>query len=243
MSSSVGEVMVGSIAVRAFTDMSQAVAYVFPRGERLSPGFAVAINPEKVLAAANDGALLQLLQSATLRFADGIGVILALRRTVPQAVRIPGCEFWEKLMAEAGARKVPTFLLGARQETVQRVRERLERELGVPVVAARDGYFGDHEMAAIFEQIRQSGAQFVSVAMGSPRQEKVIAQLRAQLPGLFFMGVGGTFDVFAGFVRRAPPLFRRANLEWFYRLLANPSRVGRQVKLLKYAWWLAIGRI
>jgi UDP-N-acetyl-D-mannosaminouronate:lipid I N-acetyl-D-mannosaminouronosyltransferase len=96
---------------------------------------------------------------------------------------------------------------------------------------------------ALFDRIRDSGAQIVTVAMGSPRQEIFMRDCRVVHPDALYMGVGGTYDVFTGHVKRAPKGWQNLGLEWLYRLLSQPSRLKRQLRLLRYLSWHYTGRL
>lgn len=98
-------------------------------------------------------------------------------------------------------------------------------------------YFRAEDRQALFERIRASGAKIVTVAMGSPRQEILMRDCREVYAHALYMGVGGTYDVFTGYVKRAPGIWQRLGLEWLYRLLSQPSRVTRQLRLLRYLSW------
>jgi len=226
---------IGGIPVMVHRDMNEAISSVFSSDGTVIPGFGVAINPEKVIKVRSDGKVMDALLSATLRFADGIGVVWALRsKGKKQAARIPGCEFWMALMQKAGQTQQPVFLVGAKPEVLTQVKEKLNRDWTVPVVGLQDGYFAVSQQGALIERIKASGAKIVTVAMGSPRQELFISQCRQVYPEAFYMGVGGTYDVFTGNVKRAPQWACKLNIEWLYRLISNPSRLGRQIVLLKY---------
>ncbi len=224
-------VLVGGIAVTPFASMQQAVNAVIDGTGHVRPGFGIAINPEKVMLARKDPQLLEQLNSATLRFADGTGVVRTIRKKGTPNARIPGCEFWEALMLKAAEQQVPVLLLGAKPAVNQACAARL-RELGTPVVANIDGYVKDEQV--IIDALEQLQPKVVTVAMGSPKQEQLIHRLRALYPDAFYLGVGGTYDVFTGHVKRAPKLFCDLHLEWFYRLMAQPTRLGRQLALLSY---------
>ncbi|MFH7098618.1 WecB/TagA/CpsF family glycosyltransferase, partial [Klebsiella pneumoniae] len=105
------------------------------------------------------------------------------------------------------------------------------------IVGSQDGYFTPEQRQALFERIRDSGAKIVTVAMGSPRQEIFMRDCRRLYPHALYMGVGGTYDVFTGHVHRAPKFWQDLGLEWFYRLLLQPSRIKRQFRLLRYLRW------
>ncbi|WP_144915916.1 WecB/TagA/CpsF family glycosyltransferase, partial [Klebsiella pneumoniae] len=107
----------------------------------------------------------------------------------------------------------------------------------------QDGYFTPEQRQALFERIRDSGAKIVTVAMGSPRQEIFMRDCRRLYPHALYMGVGGTYDVFTGHVHRAPKFWQDLGLEWFYRLLLQPSRIKRQFRLLRYLRWHYSGKL
>lgn len=240
-STAIAEVGIGPVQVSAFANMAQLLSYIIRADGSVYAGSAIAINPEKILTALENPQVLAVIQQADLRYADGIGVVKVMQKRLQRPVeRIPGCELWQALMARAAEYRVPVYLVGAKPEVLTQTRDKLQ-QLGVPVVGATDGYFKDE--AQLLQAIKASGARFVSVAMGSPKQELLIQRIRAVHPDCFYMGVGGTYDVFTGNVKRAPALWCKLNLEWAYRLLAQPSRIGRQLRLFRYLWWVLIGKI
>ncbi|WP_420068332.1 WecB/TagA/CpsF family glycosyltransferase, partial [Actinobacillus pleuropneumoniae] len=107
----------------------------------------------------------------------------------------------------------------------------------VDIVGLQDGYFDNKEQRAVIERIKRSGAKLVTVAMGSPKQEKFIADAAREYPDCLYMGVGGTYDVFIGKVKRAPKIWQDLGLEWLYRLLSQPTRWRRQVNLLRFLYY------
>jgi UDP-N-acetyl-D-mannosaminouronate:lipid I N-acetyl-D-mannosaminouronosyltransferase len=113
----------------------------------------------------------------------------------------------------------------------------------VNIVGSQDGYFKPEDRTALFERIRLSGAKIVTVAMGSPKQEILMRDCRNVYPDALYMGVGGTYDVFTGHVKRAPKVWRELGLEWLYRLLSQPTRWRRQLKLLKFLGYYYGGRL
>ncbi|HCU66826.1 MAG TPA: lipopolysaccharide N-acetylmannosaminouronosyltransferase [Rheinheimera sp.] len=235
------QVSVGGIKVMAFASMAQLVNFIIRDDGSVFAGAAIAINPEKVMKAQQDPALMQILNNAELRYADGMGVVKVMQKKLQKPVeRVPGCETWEALMHRAAEKKVPVFLIGAKPEVLQSTKSKLEA-LGVPVVGAQDGYFKDED--ALISQLVQSGAKVITVAMGSPKQELFIEKAKKQLPDAYFMGVGGTYDVFTGNVKRAPALWCKLNLEWAYRLLSQPSRIKRQWNLVEYLWLYLRGKL
>jgi len=203
---------------------------------------AIAINPEKVVRIGKDNDLRAAVKAASINYPDGIGICIALRLRIGEKVaRIPGCELWEELMQLAGEQGVPVFILGGKQAVNTQTVDKLCSEMSVTIVGSSDGYFESD--TAMIETIRDSGAKIISVAMGTPRQELFIEQCRqAGLTG-FFMGVGGTYDVYSGTTERAPLAFRRIGLEWFYRLLCQPSRIFRQSNLIRFVFMVLTRRV
>lgn len=234
------EIHVGNIPVTAHQSMEDAVDSIFSNSQKsITPGFAIAINPEKVMKARADSQVMATLNSATFRYADGIGVVWMLRRKgAPWASRVPGCELWIHLMRRAAELNLPVFLVGATPNVMEAVRNKLNKDFGSNVIGFQDGYFPSTQQEDVIRRIKDTGAKIVTVAMGSPRQELFIAECRKHHPDAFYMGVGGTYDVFVGRVQRAPEWACRMNIEWLYRLLSNPSRISRQLVLIHY---LALG--
>lgn len=234
-------VNVGGIDVMAFRDMQQLVEFIVRDDGSVFAGSAIAINPEKVMKAQEDASIRDMLNDAEIRYADGMGVVKAMQKKLGQPVqRVPGCETWEAIMYRAAAKQVPVFLIGAKPEVLAQTQAKLT-SAGVQVVGCQDGYFKDED--ALIAQVKASGAKIVTVAMGSPRQEKFIQKAKPQLPGCYFMGVGGTYDVFTGHVKRAPEIWCKLNLEWAYRLIDQPSRIKRQWSLVEYLWLYLRGKL
>ena len=148
----------------------------------------------------------------------------------PLRGRVPGIEYAQALMARMGAEGRSLFLLGAKPGYAEQAAERLrETYPGLPIVGTNDGYF--KEDAPVVEKIRQSGAEVVFVCLGSPKQEHWMARYGADTGAKLLVGLGGSLDIFSGNVRRAPPVFCKLGLEWLYRLMKEPKRIGRMMKL------------
>lgn len=137
-------------------------------------------------------------------------------------------------MARAGKEGMPVFLLGGRPVVLMQTEIQLRARWNVNIVGRQDGYFTADALPSLIEHIRASGATIVTVAMGSPRQEQLMQACRQVHPAALYMGVGGTYDVFTGYVKRAPKVWQNWGVEWLYRLLSQPSRLRRQLKLLRY---------
>ena len=193
-------------------------------------------NPEIVMAGYNNPAFLEILNRADLCTADGIGVVYAsrmLKDPVPE--RVAGFDLTCSLLARVAKTGEGVFLFGAKPGVAERAKENLETTYpGLQIVGCRNGYFTDADDDAIVEQINQSGAKLLLVCLGAPKQEMWNDSHRDKLKVSLCMGVGGSLDVFAGEAKRAPQFFIKCNLEWLYRLLKQPSRIGRFAALPKF---------
>lgn len=225
-------------------DMQHALDYLYADGE-MKRGTLVAINAEKVLTAEDNAEVRTLIEAAEFKYADGISVVRSIRKKYPQAnvSRVAGADLWEALMERAGAEGTPVFLVGGKPEVLAQTQARLRQQWNVNIVGSQDGYFKAEDRAALFERIHASGAKIVTVAMGSPKQEIFMRDCREIHPDALYMGVGGTYDVFTGHVKRAPKIWQQLGLEWLYRLLSQPSRITRQLRLLRYLRWHYSGNL
>lgn len=228
---------VGSLPLNIYSDMEDALNHIITdRGEVIA-GSAIAINPEKVIRALQDSSVRSAIMSASIRFADGIGVVKTLARKSGQKVsRIPGCELWEEVMAKSASFNLPVFLVGASADVISATADKLQKQYKVNICGVQDGYFAAEDEDNIIENIGTLQPKIVTVALGSPRQEMFIQKCKETCPNTFFMGVGGTYDVYTNKVTRAPLAYRTLNLEWFYRLMSQPQRLFRQTNLLKYLY-------
>ena len=225
-------------------DMHHALDYLYADGQ-LKQGTLVAINAEKVLTAEDNPEVRTLIEAAEYKYADGISVVRSVRKKFPnaQVSRVAGADLWEALMARAGEEGTPVFLVGGKPEVLAQSQAKLRAQWKVNIVGSQDGYFTPEQRSALFEQIHASGAKIVTVAMGSPKQEIFMRDCRQVHPHALYMGVGGTYDVFTGHVKRAPKVWQNLGLEWLYRLLSQPSRITRQLRLLRYLRWHYSGNI
>ncbi|MFH7829180.1 lipopolysaccharide N-acetylmannosaminouronosyltransferase [Kluyvera chengduensis] len=219
-------------------NMQHALDYLYADGN-LKQGTLVAINAEKMLTLEDNAEVRELINAAEFKYADGISVVRSVRKKYPEAnvSRVAGADLWEALMARAGAEGTPVFLVGGKPEVMAETVEKLRKQWNVNLVGTQDGYFTPEERQALFERIHESGAKIVTVAMGSPKQEILMRDCRLVHPDALYMGVGGTYDVFTGHVKRAPKVWQNLGLEWLYRLLSQPSRIKRQLRLLRYLRW------
>ncbi|WP_322105696.1 WecB/TagA/CpsF family glycosyltransferase [Paraburkholderia sp. J41] len=189
----------------------------------------VVINVAKIVHMQRDSLLAASIRACHIINIDGMGVVWAARMLgidVPE--RVAGVDLFEDLLVMAAERGFPVFLLGATPEVVQATAEIIgKRHPRLIVAGYHHGYFWEDERAVV-EKIGSSGARLLFVAITSPKKENFINRWQAQLGVDFVMGVGGTFDVVAGKVRRAPVWMQRYGLEWFYRVIQEPGRMWRR---------------
>ncbi len=209
--------------------MDQAVAAVRRAWEAEEACQVVTANAEMLYASLQDRELARILEDAELVTADGAGVLLAARMcgfSLPE--RVAGFDLMLACLQEAAREGVPVFFLGSSPEVLQQALLRMHECCpGLNIAGSHHGYFNDVEGEAIVAQIRARRPRLLFVALGAPRQEKWIYRHKDKLPPCVAIGVGGSLDVLAGKVRRAPRWMQRAGLEWFYRLLREPSRLHR----------------
>jgi N-acetylglucosaminyldiphosphoundecaprenol N-acetyl-beta-D-mannosaminyltransferase len=217
-------------------NMAGAVDYAGQIIENNQQCIILAVNPEKVMTAEADPKLLACLKSAGLVIADGIGVVIAGRiKGLDIRERVPGSELMPNLCAMAAEKGYGIFLFGAKEEVNAQAAEKLKQMYPSLNIAGRqNGYVSEAEMPAFIECINNSGAKMIFVALGSPRQEFWMENHKQQLKVNILQGVGGTFDVIAGNVKRAPQFFINLHLEWFYRLMKEPKRIKRQIAIPKF---------
>ena len=232
------------IRLWGFRDMAHFIDYLFA-GRQVKTGALVAINAEKVLTIESNPELSTLIGEAEYKYADGISIVRAIRKKYPQArvSRIAGADLWEGLMQRAGAEGTPVFLIGGKPEILQQTEDKLRAQWNVNIAGSQNGYFTPEQREALFERVKASGAAIVTVAMGSPKQEILMRDCRRVHPDALYMGIGGTYDVFTGHVKRAPKIWQKMGLEWLYRLISQPSRLRRQLKLLKFVRYYYTGRL
>ncbi len=216
--------------------MAEAVQAVDALIQGSRPQAIIAINPEKVIKCREDPALLQQARAAGLLIPDGIGVVLAARLFgLCRMRRVPGSELMPEMCARAAKAGYRVFLFGGSEAVNRRTVEVLQaRYPGINIVGAQHGYVTEDEMPGLIGRINAAQTQILFVALGSPKQELWMERYLDQTSIKVCQGVGGTFDVICGNVRRAPAVFRRLHMEWLYRLITQPRRAARQVALPKF---------
>jgi N-acetylglucosaminyldiphosphoundecaprenol N-acetyl-beta-D-mannosaminyltransferase len=208
-------------------DMAQTVALI--DGIIARRGFAqhVAVNAAKIVAMREDPELGRIVRGCELVSADGQSVVWASRiLRDPLPTRVAGIDLMQELLALAEARGYRVFILGAREDVLMRALERVsERHPRLSLAGARDGYFSDEDAEAVADEVAAHRPDIVFVAMPSPRKEYWLGGYGRRLGAPFVMGVGGSVDVLAGEIRRAPPALQRLGLEWLFRLVQEPRRL------------------
>ena len=190
----------------------------------------VVVNVDKLVKAQSNPELRQIINECALINADGMPVVWASRllgKSLKE--RVTGVDLFEALMERAAQKKWRVYLLGARQEITSTVKTRYESKYpGLTIVGWRDGYWAPHEDASVAATIGSAGVDILFVAISSPKKEQFLARYQAEMKVPFAMGVGGTFDVAAGKIRRAPKWMQAAGMEWFFRFLQEPRRMFRR---------------
>ena len=207
--------------------VDQAMAFL----EEDGPHYVVTPNPEIIEACRADAQVMEAVNGADLVLADGIGVIKGAKMLgTPLRERTPGIEFAGSLMGKMTQRRMSLYLLGAKPGVAELAAERLAAAYpGLRIAGTHDGYF--REDGPVVEAIRKSGADVVFVCLGAPKQEFWMRKNGAATGARLLCGLGGSLDVFAGVVTRAPKFWSDHGLEWFYRLCKEPRRIGRMMKL------------
>lgn len=201
----------------------------------------IAMNAEKIL---NENSDLSRIINKNIGYSDGIGALMALKKKgVTQAVKIPGCELWLDII-KAHYQSKSFYLIGGKEEVIQDTITKLRSEFeGINIVNYRNGYIKtEEEKKSLIKDVCEKKPDVVFVAMGSPIQELLMEELHSKHKAIY-QGLGGSFDVYTGKLNRAPKIFINLGLEWLYRLLKEPTRYKRQIKLVKFLFKVKLGKI
>jgi N-acetylglucosaminyldiphosphoundecaprenol N-acetyl-beta-D-mannosaminyltransferase len=191
----------------------------------------VVVNAGKIVAMQTNSELKESVNSADIINADGQAVVWASRLVKkPIKERVAGIDLFINLIQTAHEKKHKIFLLGAKQEVVEKVNNRIANEYSKDVVSGfANGYFKEDEEDNIITKIIDSKPQMLFVAMTSPKKELFLFRNREALSNVnFIMGVGGSFDVYSGNLQRAPLFLQRIGMEWFFRLIQDPRRMWKR---------------
>ncbi|WP_083378115.1 WecB/TagA/CpsF family glycosyltransferase [Acidaminococcus timonensis] len=216
--------------------MDEATAWLMERVAQHVTTQVVTANAEIIMMAQEMPAYRALLEHTDLILADGAGTVWAGRKLgyqVPE--RVAGFDLFLRLLACGAGRGTRFFLFGAAPGVAEAAKEKAEALYpGVKIVGTRNGYFEQKDEPEIIRQINESGADVLFAALGAPKQEFWLQEHRDQLKPALRMGLGGSFDVLAGKMERAPKWMQEASLEWLFRLYKQPSRLGRMMALPRF---------
>ena len=203
----------------------------------------VVVNVDKLVKASRDAELRRIINECALVNVDGMPVVWASRLLGKGLKeRVAGIDLFEALMQRSAEQGWRVFLLGAMEEVVTEVASLYERKYpGLTVAGYRNGYWKPEEEAAVVEQVKAAEADLLFVAISSPKKEQFLGRYQEEMKIPFAMGVGGTFDVAVGKVKRAPLWMQKSGLEWFFRFLQEPRRMFKRYFIddVAFLWLLA----
>lgn len=220
----------------AFTSFDEIIDFVVEK-----KGLLVAINAEKILHATEQ---TKAIINRNIGYSDGLGAVRVLKKHGADAVKIPGCELWLKIIERLYNDDKKFYLVGGKQEVIDETVAKLKDDFnGINIVGYRNGYVKtDDEKRQLLNDIAEKKPDVVFVAMGSPKQELLMEEMIERHQAIY-QGLGGSFDVYTGHVLRAPKWWLDHNLEFAYRLIKQPSRLKRQIFLVKFLVMLRLGMI
>lgn len=227
--------VINGIKVYAPTSMDALIEYSIKHQKIL-----VAINAEKILHANDES---RDIINVNLGYPDGIGAMWALKKKgIKEVVKIPGCELWLNIIKKHYKSK-SFYLVGGKQAVIESTVIKLTAQFeGIHICNFRNGYIKTKtEKLALIEDIKKHKPDIVYIAMGSPKQEKLMERIQKSHDAVY-LGLGGSFDVYIGAVKRAPEWWVKNNMEWTYRLLSQPSRIKRQIHLVRFIVNLYLNR-
>lgn len=206
--------------------MNEALDFIGKKIINNEGAHIVTINPEIIEAGEKNDELSDILKNAELIIPDGVGIKLALKIKGINQNAIPGIDFARNLVNVCAENEYPIAMVGAQEEVINRAIENIKKETpNVNIVYKHNGYFKDDDK--IINDILATNPKVILVAMGAPKQEFFINKLKSQKNDIILIGVGGSFDVWSGYTKRAPKTWQKLGLEWLYRTLKEPKRFKR----------------
>ena len=223
--------------------LDEAVEAALRLMDREGCAYGVTPNSEIVYEALRDHSLRQILCRADLVLPDGAGVVLGAKILgTPLKQKVAGVDFVQALMERLQDTDKTFYFLGSKPGIAELAAEKLhERFPNLKICGMADGYF--QEEGPVIEAINEKKPDVLLVCLGSPKQENFMWNHRQEISAGLMLGLGGSLDSFAGTVKRAPKWMIRCNLEWFYRLLKEPRRIGRMMRLPKFLWQVILRRL
>jgi len=200
----------------------------------------IAMNAEKILK--KDEKLKTIINN-NIGYPDGVGAVMALKQKgVKNVIKIPGSEFWLDIIERYHTEK-NFYLIGSTNEVITNTVKKLQKEYPrIKILGYRDGFINETQKEELKITIQNLQPDIIFIAQGTPRQEFLMDELIQVHPALY-MGLGGSFDIYGGYKQRAPTIFLNFHLEWFYRLLKEPTRFSRQLTLIKFIILLKMKRL
>lgn len=228
-------VCVNGVNIYPFTTFNQLLDHV-----DTNKGILVAINAEKILHATDQ---TRDIINRNIGYCDGAGAVMALhRKGYYDVTKIPGCVLWLRIIANTYKSKT-FYFVGGKQEVIDETIAKLNVDFpGINILGYRNGYINtEEERQALIDDVVGKQPDVVFVAMGSPKQELLMEEMAKRHPAIY-QGLGGSYDVYTGHVKRAPEWWQNHNLEWLYRLINQPSRIKRQIHLFSFWWNVQLGK-
>lgn len=201
-----------------------------------TPHHIITLDASMCVMAEQDEKLRKIIEDSALITPDSVGILWACKRTGnPLRGRVSGVELVERLCSLSPERGYRLFFFGAAPGVADQAAEKMRLKYpGCEIVGTRNGFFTDKDDNDIVEQIQKAKPDILCVALGIPKQERWISEHIHKLEVPISIGVGGTFDVLSGNVRRAPMWMRKLSLEWLHRLISNPKKIGKVMTLPKF---------
>ena len=226
--------ILNGVVTNAFSSKEVFLDYIKDKSNIL-----VAINAEKIL---KDNERLKTIINENIGYPDGVGAVMALKQKGLDAVKIPGSEFWLDIIKRFEKEKT-FYLIGSTQEVIDNTVNKLKSEYpNINILGHQNGFLNDEQKKELKGKLKDIKPDVIFVAQGTPRQEFLMDELIKIHPALY-MGLGGSFDIYGGDKKRAPKIFLDLHCEWLYRLLKEPTRIGRQLNLVKFLILLKLGKL
>jgi UDP-N-acetyl-D-mannosaminouronate:lipid I N-acetyl-D-mannosaminouronosyltransferase len=217
--------IVNNLKINSFNSKNEFLEYINNQKKIL-----VAINAEKILKEDDN---LKKIINENIGYPDGVGAVMALKQKGLRATKIPGSEFWLDIIKRYQNEK-SFYLIGTTTEVIENTVKKLKVEYpNISILGYQNGFINDTQKIELKEKLQELKPDVVFVAQGTPRQEFLMDELIKIHPALY-MGLGGSFDIYGGDKKRAPKIFLNLNCEWLYRLIKEPTRIGRQLNLVKF---------